>query len=138
MIFVASWWFALFLLEKAMEERLRRLERVNKILFAGLALALLPWVVAAAEKVPQLIAGTEGQFQTVRAEHVMLVDETGRKVGGLTGKTDNSNLTIKDSSGKNRILIGMFKGNPSLLFADKDGQVVASYAEKNGSFEVVK
>lgn len=121
-----------------MEERLRRLERVNKILFAGLALALLPWVVAAAEKVPQLIAGTEGQFQTVRAEHVMLVDETGRKVGGLTGKTDNSNLTIKDSSGKNRILIGMFKGNPSLLFADKDGQVVASYAEKNGSFEVVK
>ncbi len=121
-----------------MQRRLERLERLNKILFAGVAVALLPWIVGAAEKIPALGAGTQGQFQTVQAQHVLLVDQAGHKVGGLTGKADNSNLTIKDSAGTNRIFIGLFKGNPSLLFADKDGHVVASYAEKDGSFEVVK
>jgi hypothetical protein len=54
------------------------------------------------------------------------------------GKKDASNLTIKDSNGKTRLFLGLSNGNPSLLFADKDGTVVASYAEKSGMFETVK
>jgi hypothetical protein len=121
-----------------MEARIRKLERLNRILFAGLALALLPWLAAAAAKIPDVIQGTSGRFQTVSATHVMLVDAAGNKAGGLTAMKDNSNLTIKDSNGKNRIFLGMLKGNPSLLFADKDGRVVASYTERDGSFETVK
>jgi hypothetical protein len=105
-----------------MEARVKRLERLNRVLFAGLALALLPWVVGAATKIPELIEGVNGNFQQVT----------------LMGKQDGSNLTVKDSNGKTRIFLGLSNGNPSLLFADKDGTVVASYAEKNGMFETVK
>jgi hypothetical protein len=117
-----------------METRLKKIERLNKVLFAGLAVALLPWIVGAAEKVPELIAGTSGKFTTVEARQYQLVDSAGNKVGGLTGKKDATNLTIKDSNGKNRMFIGLLNGNPTLLFADKDGNVVATYAEKNGYF----
>jgi hypothetical protein len=121
-----------------MEARLKRLERLNKILFAGLAMALVPWIVGAGEKIPELIQGTSGKFQTVSAAHVMLIDDAGNKFGDLSALKDNSNLTIEDSNGKSRLFLGMFKGNPTLLFADKNGHVVASYAEKDGSFETVK
>ncbi len=121
-----------------MEARLKKLERLNKVLFAGVLLALSPWVVGAAEKIPELIAGTSGKFTTVEARQVQLIDEAGNKVGGLTGKKDASNLTIKDSNGKNRIFLGLLNGNPTLLFANKDGTVVASYVEKNGWFETTK
>ena len=119
-----------------METRLKKLERLNKILFAGLALALLPWVIAAGKTIPDLIEGTNGKFQTVDATTVELLDEAGNKVGGLFGRKAGSNLTIKDSNGKVRIFVGILKGNPTLLFADKDGRQVASYAEKDGSFEI--
>jgi hypothetical protein len=105
-----------------METRLKKLERWNRILFAGLALALLPWVVGAATKIPELIEGTNGSFQQVV----------------LMGKKDGSNLVVKDSTGQIRMLLGFWKGHPSLLFADKDGNVVATYAEKDGMFETVK
>jgi hypothetical protein len=117
-----------------METRVRRLERLNRILFAGLALALLPWVVAAAKKIPELVEGTNGKFEKVEATRFGLIDDAGNKVGGLVGRKDASNLTIKDSNGNTRIYIGMAEGNPSLLFANKEGNVVASYVEKNGSF----
>jgi len=116
-----------------METRLKKLERLNNILFAGLALALLPWVVAAAKNIPDLIEGKSGKFQ-----QVMLVDDAGNSVGGLVGKKEGSNLTIKDSTGQIRLLLGFWKRHPSLLFADKKGNIVATYAEKNGSFETVK
>jgi hypothetical protein len=116
------------------EARLKKLERLNRVLFAGLALALLPWVIAAAEKVPQLIEGTNGKFEKMEAQQVVLIDDAGKQVGGLTGKKDASNLTIKDSNGKSRIFIGMSRGNPSLLFANKNGNVVASFVEQNGAF----
>jgi hypothetical protein len=121
-----------------MEPRLKRLERLNRVLFAGLALALLPWVVGAAAKIPALIEGTNGKFETLTARQIMLVDEAGNPVGGLTGKKDGSNLTIKDSNGKRRLFIGLAKGNPTLLFADKDGTVVASYVERDSMFETEK
>jgi hypothetical protein len=121
-----------------METRLKMLERWNKVLFAGLALALLPWIVAAGKAVPELIEATNGKFQTAGATTFELVDPAGNKVGGLFGRKDASNLTIKDSNGKIRIFVGIFKGNPSILFADKDGRQVASYAEINGAFEIVQ
>ncbi len=121
-----------------MDARLRKLERLNKVLFAGLALALLPWVAAAAKNIPDLIEGKSGKFQSVEATTFDLLDDGGNKVGGLVGKKDSSAFTIKDSSGKTRILLGFFKGHPSLLFADKDGDVVASYAEKDGAFETTE
>ncbi len=121
-----------------METRLKKLERLNKILFAGLALALLPWIIAAAKNIPELIEGTNGKFQSVAATTFDLLDDQGNKAGGLTGKKDASNLTIKDSNGKTRILLGFWKGHPSLLFADKEGNIVATYAEKNGLFESVE
>jgi len=124
--------------DKTMETRLKKLERWNKVLLAGLALALLPWVVGAAAKIPDLIEGTSGRFQTVGATTFDLLDEQGNKVGGFMGRKAGSNLTIKDSNGKIRIFVGLLKGNPTLLFADKDGDAVATYAEKNGSFETVK
>ena len=49
-------------------------------------------------------------------------------------KKDAANLTIKDSNGKTRLFVGLLKGGPRILFADKDGRVVASYAETDGSF----
>jgi len=116
-----------------MEAKLKKLERLNKVLFAGLALALLPWIVAAAKTIPDLIEGKSGKFQ-----QVMLTDEDGNGVGGLVGKKDDSALTIKDSSGQPRIVLGFWKGHPSLLFADKKGNIVATYAEKDGMFETVK
>ena len=118
-----------------MEARLKKLERLNRVLFTGLALALLPWVVGAAIKIPELIEGTNGKFQAVGAASFNLLDDQGNKVGGLQGKKDASSLTIKDSNGKTRIFVGILKGNPSLLFADKAGNIVASYAEKDGIFE---
>jgi hypothetical protein len=105
-----------------METRLKRLERLNRFLFAGLALALLPWVVGAAEKIPELIEGTNGKFQQVT----------------LMGMQAGSNLTIKDNDGRTRLFLGLSNGNPTLLFANKDGDVVASYAEKDGMFETDK
>ena len=121
-----------------MEARLKKLERLNKVLFAGLALALLPWVVAAAKNIPDLIEGKSGKFQAVEATTFDLTDDAGNKVGGLVGKKDASNLTIKDSSGQIRIVLGFWKGHPSLLFADKKGNVVATYAEKDGMFESIE
>jgi hypothetical protein len=121
-----------------MEARLRRLERLNRILFVGLALALLPWVVAAAKTIPDLIEGKSGKFQAVGATTFDLLDDGGNKVGGLIGKKDGSSLTIKDSSGQIRIVLGFWKGHPSLLFADKNGNIVATYAEKDGMFESVE
>jgi hypothetical protein len=118
-----------------METRLKKLERLNRVLFAGLALALLPWLVAAAKAIPELIEGTNGKFQTVDATTFELLDNAGNKVGGLFGRKDASNLTIKDSNGKVRIFVGILKGNPTLLFADKQGRQVARYAETDGSFE---
>ncbi|HEX4000159.1 MAG TPA: hypothetical protein VHX65_16515 [Pirellulales bacterium] len=111
---------------------------MNAILFAGLALALLPWLVGADPKPPASISASTGKFQSLEVRQLLLFDDAGNKVGGLIGKKDNSNLTIKDSNGKNRIFVGMLKGNPSLLFADKDGDIVASEAERNGSFESVR
>lgn len=105
-----------------MEKRVKRLERLNRVLFAGLALALLPWIVGAAEKIPEPIEGANGKFQQVT----------------LTGKKDGSNLVIKDDSGQIRIVLGFWKGHPSLAFAAKDGTVVATYAEKDGMFERVE
>ena len=121
-----------------MEKRLKKLERLNKVLFVGLALALLPWLVAAAKEIPALIEGTNGKFKAVEATSFDLLDEAGNKAGGLVGKKDASSLTIKDSNGKTRIFVGILKGNPSLLFADKNGRVVATYAETNGLFECVQ
>jgi len=121
-----------------METRMKKLERLNRVLFAGLALALLPWVVAAGKTIPDLIEGTSGKFQAVGASTFELTDAAGNKVGGLFGRKDASNLTIKDSNGKVRIFVGILKGNPTLLFADKDGNQVAKYAETNGSFETVE
>lgn len=108
-----------------MENRLKKLERLNRVLFAGLALALLPWVVAAAKTIPELIEGTNGKFQAV-------------EIGTPSGKKDASALIIKDSNGTTRIHLGFFKGHPSLVFGDKNGNVVATYAEKDGMFETVK
>jgi hypothetical protein len=117
------------------ETRLRKLERWNKVLLAGLALALLPWLVAAAKEIPDLLEGKNGKFQTVAAAGFSMQDDQGNKYGGLTAKKDGSSLIITDGNGKTRLFLGILKGNPSLLFADKDGRTVASYAEKNGSFE---
>ena len=108
-----------------METRLKKLERWNKVLFAGLILALLPWVVAAAKTIPELIEGTSGKFQSV-------------EIGSPSGKKDTSALMIKDSNGTTRIHLGFFRGHPSLVFADKSGNVVATYAEKDGMFESVE
>jgi hypothetical protein len=121
-----------------MEARLKKLERLNRVLFAGLALALLPWLAGAAQKIPELIEAANGKFQTLAAQQVALIDDAGRNVGGLTWKKDGTNLTIKDSNGTCRLFVGFSNGNPSILFADQDGRVVASYAEKNGGFETVK
>ncbi len=121
-----------------MEARLKKLERFNRVLLAGLALALLPWVVAAAKDIPDLIEGKSGKFQAVGATFFDLTDDAGNKAGGLTGKKDASNLTIKDSNGQIRIILGFWKGHPSLVFADKNGNVVATYAEKDGLFESVE
>ncbi len=118
-----------------MEARLKRLERLNRILFVGLALALVPWVVGAATNVADLLEAKSGKFQAVGATSFDLTDDAGNKVGGLVGKKDASNLIIRDSNGKIRIFLGIMKGHPSLLFGDKQGQVVASYAEKDGMFE---
>ena len=52
-----------------MESRLKKLERLNKILFAGLALALLPWIVAAGKAIPDLIEGTNGKFHNGRCDN---------------------------------------------------------------------
>jgi hypothetical protein len=118
-----------------METRLKKLERLNRVLFAGLALALLPWVVGAAKTIPELIEGTNGKFQSVGAATFDLLDDTGNKAGGLMGKKDASNLAIKDSNGKTRLFVGLSKGSPTIVFADRNGNMVASYAEKNGMFE---
>jgi hypothetical protein len=117
-----------------MEARLKKLERMNRLLFAGLALALLPWAAGAATQIPDLIQGTSGKFTTTQTQQVLLVDDAGNKLGSLTGKKDASNLTIKDANGKVRLFVGLLKGNPTILFADKDGDTVATYAEQNGSF----
>ena len=117
-----------------METRLKKLERMNRVLLAGLVLAMLPWAVGAAQKLPDLIAGARGKFATTETQQVQLVDEAGNNLGSLTGKKDASNLTIKDGNGKVRLFVGLLKGNPTILFADKDGDTVATYAEQNGSF----
>ena len=98
----------------------------------------MPWVVGAAKQLPDLIEGSKGRFTSVETQQVMLVDEAGNKLGSLTGKKDASNLTIRDGNGKVRLFVGLLNGNPTILFADKDGDTVATYAEKNGSFETVK
>jgi hypothetical protein len=121
-----------------MEARLKKLERMNKVLFAGLALAVLPWIVAAAEKIPELIEGTSGKFKTVETQQIVLIDDAGNKVGGLVAKKDGTNLTIKDSKGKTRLFVGFVDGNPTIQFANRNGYVVATYAEKNGLFESVQ
>ncbi len=121
-----------------MEKRLMRLERLNRVLFVGLALALLPWTVGAAQKIPKLIEGTNGKFQSVGAATFDLLDDAGNKAGGLVGKKDASNLAIKDSTGTTRIFVGLLKGSPTIFFADKGGNVVATYAEKDGMFETVE
>ena len=59
-----------------MESRLKRLERLNRLLFTGLALALLPWVVGAATKVPELIEAVKGKFDTIEAQRVALTGKT--------------------------------------------------------------
>jgi hypothetical protein len=120
------------------EARLKTLERMNKILFAGLALVVLPWIATAAEKIPELIEGTSGKFKTVEAQQIVLIDDAGNKVGGLIAGKDATNLTIKDSNGKRRLLVGFVDGNPTIQFANKNGGVVATYAEKNGWFEYVQ
>jgi hypothetical protein len=117
-----------------MEARLKKLERTNRLLFAGVALAILPWAVGAAEKIPDLVQASSGKFTTTLTQQVQLVDEAGNKLGSLTGKKDASNLTIKDGNGKVRLFVGLLKGNPTILFADKVGNTVATYAEQNGSF----
>ncbi|MGO8746216.1 MAG: hypothetical protein ACLQNE_09520 [Thermoguttaceae bacterium] len=40
--------------------------------------------------------------------------------------------------GTTRLFVGLSKGNASLLFADKDGNIVASYIEENGMFETTE
>ena len=118
-----------------MEARLKKLERTNRLLFAGLALAILPWAAGAAKQIPGLIEGTSGKFATTQTQQVKLVDDAGNNLGSLTAKKDATNLTIKDGNGKVRLFVGLLKGNPTILFADKDGDTVATYAEKNGAFE---
>jgi hypothetical protein len=121
-----------------MEARLKKLELLIKLLFMGVVLALLPWAVAAAEKIPELIEGSSGKFKMVETGQLVLVDEAGNNVGGLTAKKDGTNLTIRDSNGKTRLFVGFVNGNPTIQFADKNGAVVATYAEKNGWFESVQ
>jgi hypothetical protein len=121
-----------------MEARLKKLERMNRVLCLGLGLALLPWLVGAANKVPELIEGTKGKFGTIEAQKILLVDDAGNQVGSLSGQETGSNLTIRDGNGKVRVFVGMSEGNPSLLFGNKDGKIVASYIEKNGGFETVR
>jgi hypothetical protein len=121
-----------------MESRLRKLERSNKLLLAGLALALLPWLVSAAKEIPDLLEGKNGKFQSIFAAGFIMQDDQGNKYGGLSAKKEGSSLTIADGYGKTRLFLGMLKGNPTLLFADKNGTVVASYAEKDGAFETTE
>jgi len=121
-----------------MEARLRKLELLNKVLLATVVISLVPWAIAAAEKIPELIEGTSGRFKTVETGQLVLVDEAGNKVGGLTAAKDGTNLAIKDSNGKTRLFVGFVKGNPTIQFANKNGSVVATYAEKNGWFESVQ
>jgi hypothetical protein len=124
--------------KRKMEARLKKLELLNKVLLVGVVLALVPWAVAAAEKIPDLIQGTNGKFKTVETEQVVLVDVAGNKVGSLTAKKDGANLVLKDGNGKTRLFVGFANGNPTIQFANKNGAVVATYAEKNGWFESVQ
>jgi hypothetical protein len=119
-----------------MERRMKRLEWMNWILSGGLVLAVLPWIFGAGGNAPELVEGTKGKFQTISATQILLVDEDGKQVGLLSGQKKGSNFTMSDGNGKDRVLIGMSEGNPSLIFANKDGNIVARYAEKNGAFEI--
>ena len=121
-----------------MEARLKKLERTNRLLCVAIGLALVPWVFGAADKTPELVEGKKGKFETIQVQKVVLVDDTGKEVGTLQGQKKGSNLTLQDGNGTTRLLIGMSEGNPSLLFANKKGNVVASYIEKDGWFETVK
>ncbi len=119
-----------------MEQKIKRLERMNWVLSVGLVLAALPWIFGAGGNAPELVEGTKGKFQTIEAQRIVLVDDAGNQVGLLSGQKKGSNFTMSDGNGKSRILIGMSEGNPSLIFANKDGNIVAKYAEKNGLFEI--
>ena len=119
-----------------MERRMKRLERMNLVLSAGLVLTVLPWIFGAGGNAPELVEGTKGKFQTMEAQRILLVDADGKQVGLLSGQKKGSNFTMSDGNGKDRLLIGMSEGNLSLIFANKDGNIVARYAEKNGLFEI--
>jgi hypothetical protein len=121
-----------------MEARLKKLERMNRVLWLGLGLAVLPWVLGATDKAQDVIEGKKGKFESIEIRKVIVVDDAGNQVGFFTGDKKGSQLVVRDEKGTNRLLVGMSEGNPSLLFANKKGNIVASYVERNGSFEITQ
>jgi hypothetical protein len=110
-----------------MEARLKKLERMNRVLWLGLGLAVLPWVLGATDKAQDVIEGKKGKFESIEIRKVIVVDDAGNQVGFFTGDKKGSQLVVRDEKGTNRLLVGMSEGNPSLLFANKKGNIVASY-----------
>jgi hypothetical protein len=121
-----------------MEARLKRLEWLNRVLFAGLALAVLPWLVAAAAKVPELVQGNKGKSDTVEAKQFVVIDDAGNKMVSVEGHKDTVGLRVMDAKGETRMFVGLHEGNPSLLFAKKNGNIMASFVEKDGSFITIE
>ena len=109
-----------------MEARLRRLERWNMVLVAGLLVALAPWLLGAAEKVAELLAGKTVVAETFVLTHDATASPPDNRIVMATDQKATM-LFFLDHLGRNRIGMGILKHRtkgevPFLMLSDRQAR----------------
>jgi hypothetical protein len=104
-----------------LEERLTRLERMNRRLTLSLVLAggMVATLVVLA------VGGCTGPTappESITARQFVLVDAKGKRRATLGTTTDRAGLWVFDEGGKTRAMLGMFRDGPGLDLVDEGGK----------------
>jgi len=122
-----------------MEVRLKKVERVNKLLLVAVLLLSLPWILGAAKDLMEVSALKAGNIKagTIGANTLLLVTEDGKTRGAVdVTKGGAGKVCLFDSNDKQRILLGVMRRDgkeiPAVIFYGEDGEVIGGLVEDKG------
>jgi len=111
-----------------LQTQLRRLEKRTRWLSAGLCGILLCVVCAVA-----MATAMPNGFHEIRSKRYVLVDDRQIPVAILAHHNGESFLMMFDDRGTSRVKVGVGEaGDPSVILADRDGQVKVRLGEHEG------
>lgn len=107
-------------LAMTLEARLRRLERLNRLLIGGLAMAGAAIAVFSC-------ASSRGAAESIRARRLDIVNANGMRQATLMSDDKGAWLVLEDAGGTTRVAIGAAKERSGIeLYGDKAGQIKAT------------